>query len=214
MQRTPIFGLGLAALLIATGPAQAAMFDSTIDPTTAFSTLFIDDANVNGGGDSSTTTAIGPQRNLDIPTGMGPLNISFEGIGLNFRGGTSTSEETLTITIEYLGADGALGGGDDLVLGTETATLAFTSTNIYTAIFDNPITALIDGVEDRFRFTVTSTGNMRFKQWGAMDSPSGQNGIKVSAGGTVTVVPEPSTLLLLGMMTSLGSAAMMRKRLG
>ena len=191
-------------LALSVAPASAAMFVSGLDPTTSFTTVFLDDADMNGGFDTATSTSVSPQRNINIPTGQGPLNISFEGIGLNFRGSTSTAVETVSVTIEYLGANGAFGGGDDVVLGTETATMQFLTTQIYTAIFDNPITGLIDGVEDRFRFVISSTGNMRFKGYNAAGSPSGQNGLKISVGGTVTVVPEPGALSLAGLALTAG----------
>ena len=85
----------------------------------------------------------------------------------------------------------------------------------YAAVFDNPITGQIDGENNRFRIALESTGNMRFKSWNALQSPSGQNGLKLSVGGTAAlVVPEPGSLALVGLLLCGASAVAMRNRLG
>lgn len=195
--------LGIAMLAVAL-PAQAAMFVAGADPTTTFTNLLLDDVTSGGGFDTATQTSFNPARDLDIPTGQGDVDISITGIGLNFRSPTSTALETVTVTITYLGADGGTGGTDNVLLGSQSATLEFLGpVDEYSAVFDTPITGTIDGVEDRFLISISSTGNMRFKGFTAAQSPSGQNGLKVSVGGTATLVgavPEPSTALLLGSL--------------
>ncbi|QDT69331.1 hypothetical protein MalM25_22670 [Planctomycetes bacterium MalM25] len=208
MIRTTCFLL-LAAV---TAPVHAAMFVAGADPTTTFSDLLIDDVTMGSGQDTGTATTFTPARNLDVPTGMGPVDISITGIGLNPRGGTSTTEETVTVEITYFGADNNFGlAADNVVLGSRTATLQYLgAVDQYTAVFDTPITGQIDGVEDRFRIAISSTGNLRFKSWNAVQSPSGENGLKVSVGGTATLaIPEPTSMALLGL---LGLATTFKRR--
>ena len=64
-------------------------------------------------------------------------------------------------------------------------------------VFDTPMVATIDGVNDRFRFDLVSTGTMRLKGWSIAESPSGQFGPKLSVGGSF--VPEPASLSLLAV---------------
>ncbi|MEN1678135.1 MAG: PEP-CTERM sorting domain-containing protein [Planctomycetota bacterium] len=207
---SPLTLFAVAALVTATSSdAKGAMFQAGVDPTTAFTEIFIDDVTPTGGFDTGTATSFNPARDLDIPVGQGPVDIAFEGIGLNPRGGTATTEETVTITITYLGADNVFGGSDDVLLGSESASLQYLgAVDEYTAIFDNPITGEIDGLNDRFRIGIESTGNLRFKGFNAAGAPSGQNGLKISLGGTATVIPEPSAAALLG----LASLGLVRRR--
>lgn len=180
--------------------ASAATFVAGADPTTTFASLLIDDVTPGTGGDTATSTMFSPSRNLDVPTGSGPTEVTITGIGLNPRGGTSTNLETVSVEVVYLGADGAAGGTDNVSLGTETATLQYLgSVDQYTAVFDNPIVGITDGVEDRFRFFISSTGNMRFKTFNPMQAPSGQQGLKLSVGGSAAVIPEPTAITLVAL---------------
>lgn len=199
---TALLGVAVIGAVV---PAQAAMFVAGADPTTTFSDLLLDDVTAGTGQDSATVTSIAPGRNLDVPTGLGPVDISITGIGLNFRPPTSTTEETITVTVTYFGADNTFNTADDLLLGSETASMRFLGTvDQYSAVFDNPITGQIDGVEDRFRIAIGSTGSMRFKTWNTSQSPSGEGGLKLSVGGTATLaVPEPSSLIIASLFAVL-----------
>lgn len=204
MIRTACLALLLGAVA---APSDAAMFVGGADPTTTFSNLLIDDVTMGSGQDTGTNTVFNPARNLDIPTGLGPVDVSITGIALNPRGGTSINEETVTVEITYFGADNNFGlSGDNVVLGSRTATLQYLgAVDQYTAVFDTPITGQIDGVEDRFRIGISSTGNLRFKQWNTVQSPSGEGGLKVSVGGTATLaIPEPTTATLAVLLTLTG----------
>ncbi|MEM9752779.1 MAG: PEP-CTERM sorting domain-containing protein [Planctomycetota bacterium] len=203
--------LALASLVAASfgvaSTANAAMFVAGADPTTTFTNLLLDDVTPTGGFDTSTATSFNPTRALAITTGAGPQDITITGIGLNPRGGTSTNAETVTVTITYNGADGNFGTAtDNVVLGSQTATLQYAgAVTEYSVVFDTPITGTVDALNNRFAITIESTGNMRFKGFNAASAPSGQNGLKVSVGGTA--VPEPASLALLG----LGGLMMLRR---
>ncbi len=193
----------------------AAIFMAGADPTTVFApNLLLDEVTSTGGGDTNTVTSLAADRDLAIPTGLGPVDVSITGIGFNPRGGTSTNNETVTVSVRYLGADMTFNTADDVLLGSQSATLQFLGTIAeYTAVFDNPITGLIDGVENSFRFVISSTGNMRFKTIATGNNAN--SALKLSVGGTGTLaVPEPGSLLLAGLMACASGVAAMRMRLG
>ncbi len=201
--------IGLLALGATVKPADAAMFVEGADPTTTFASLLLDDVTPGTGQDSGTFAAFNLDRDLAVPTGAGPVEVTIDGIGLNPRGGTSTTEETVDVIVTYLGADLTFGGADDVLLGTQSATLQFGGVNEYTAVFDTPLTAVLDGLANRFRVRLESTGLMRFKNWNVGQSPSGQEGPKLSVGGSASVVPEPTSLALLAAVAGLAG---MRRR--
>lgn len=205
-------GAALCCLLQSESTQATSMFVAGADPTTTFSNLLLDDVTPGTGQDTSTSMMFSPSRNLDVPTGSGPTEITITGIGLNPRGGTATTEETVTVEVVYLGADASAAGTDNVSLGTRTATLQYLgAVDEYTAVFDTPIVGMTDGVEDRFRFFIGSTGNMRFKTWNTTQSPSGEGGLKLSVGGSAVVVPEP-TAVALGAIALLGIAVKRRHR--
>lgn len=206
--KTLVAGFAAVGLVGVGTSAHSAAFVAGADPTTTFDNLLLDDART-GGGDTSTQTSFGPSRYLDFETGNGPLDITINGIGFTPRGGTSTVEETITVTVTYFGADDNFGAtADNLVLGSQTATLQYGgSVATYSVIFDDPITGTIDGENNRFQFLIQSTGNLRLKSTNATTpSVSGQTGLWLSVGGTA--VPEPGSLALLG----LGSLLIVRRR--
>lgn len=217
MKRFNSFSLAVACCaaaltLMELNVASGAMFVEGADPTTTFANLLLDDVTAGTGGDTATSTSFSPSRNLAVPTGSGDTVVTITGIGLNPRGGTATTEETVTVEVVYLGADASAGGTDNVSLGTETATLEYLgSVDQYSAVFDNPIVGVTDGVEDRFRFFISSTGNLRFKTFNAGQAPSGEGGLKLSVGGTAVVVPEPNTIAL-ATLSLIGALLSKRRR--
>ena len=125
--------------------------------------FFIDEA-VIGGGDT-TTASINLDRDLgSFFRGREGSEVMMTGLGwASSAGGTTATEVTATIT--YLGADGVAGGGDDVVLGSQTDALVFAGAGEYRWRFDTPVLATIDGSNSMFRirFETNGSGVIRFK---------------------------------------------------
>ncbi|MCA9234416.1 MAG: autotransporter-associated beta strand repeat-containing protein [Planctomycetales bacterium] len=160
--------------------------------------LLFDEART-GGGDTAAAAAFSPARILDgvsgvnnnWATGLSPGlagAVTFTGLGFPLRGGTTAT--TMDLTISYLGADGVLGGIDDVVVGTVSNELSFSVTSEYVWEFDTPLSFDWDGLATNFRFEISGSdgaGNpldLRFKSRPVGESPSGQGGIPLSVGGS------------------------------
>lgn len=157
--------------------------------------FFIDDAST--GGNDATGFTFNLDRNWTLITpfniGDGGTLLTIIGLGFALPSANNTDGNIFTATITYLGADETFGGGDDVLLGSASGTLNFSSgAGEYSWLFDTPITGTIDGVGDMFRVTITAPSSMRLKT-----VTTGAAGIKLSvAGSSVAVVPEPSALSL------------------
>lgn len=173
--------------------------------------LLVDDA-ATGGSDSTTNepATLNLGRNFDFdsdgtitdnPPGPGTITIT----GFAFAtsaSATANDADTLTITVTYLGGDEVFGGGDDVVLGSESVGYSHTGAGEYYVNFDSPFGAAIDGAGDRFRVSVTptntgGTGSVRIKTGPLAFETS--NGAKISVSGTFVPVPEPASLALVGL---------------
>ena len=188
--------------------------DMSADAGDASGLLF--DETRAGGGDTSAAAAFSPSRFLQansgandnwasgLPNGQAGV-VTFTGLGFALRGGTTAT--MMSVNIIYLGADGAVGGGDDETVGAVSDSLVFGSTSEYAWRFADPLQFNWDGMNNRFRFELSGDdGNLRFKQRPANESPSGQGGLTLSVGGSFapTVIPEPSSILVVGMVSAAG----------
>ena len=93
-------------------------------------TFFVDDATLGG----SDTDINQPRPPLSVrlfdgllSPNQGPTRVTLTGFGF----ATHTSEaandaSTMTVTFTYLGADAAVGGGDDVIIGSATGNFIFT----------------------------------------------------------------------------------------
>ncbi|MEM8944446.1 MAG: hypothetical protein AAGD11_04620 [Planctomycetota bacterium] len=176
--------------------------------------LLFDEART-GAVDTAAATNFNPSRSLDgvagtndnwatgLSTGTAGT-VTFTGLGLVLRGGTTASQ--IDLNIVYLGNNGNFGGGDDELVGTVSESLSFSSTAEYVWKFDTPLTFNFDGTEteNNFRFELSTggTGNLRFKSRPVNESPSGQGGLPLSVGGSFApvAVPEPSSFAFLTMV--------------
>jgi hypothetical protein len=138
--------------------------------------FFIDDAAT--GGDDTTAELIDFDRDLGpLTRGESGSEIIFPGIGwASSSAGTTATQATITIT--YLGADGIVGGGDDLLFGSRTDLLSYAGAGEYFWLFSTPLSAMIDSANSIFRITVSTngTGTIRFK--------GDEGNVKLSVAGT------------------------------
>ena len=156
--------------------------------------LLFDEART-GGGDTAAQGSFNPSRFLEPNPGANSNwadgltigeggEIEIAGLGFALRGGTTATIATVTVT--YLGADGAVGGDDDEIVGIRTDDLVYTEVAEYAWKFTDPMIFDWDGMNNRFRFSMTGIdGNLRFKQRAVNESPSGQGGITMSVAGNM-----------------------------
>ena len=176
--------------------------------TTALGPNFFFDLASTGGGDTNASPTAAFNRDLGaLNVGAGGASVSITGFGFAAGAGVITATQ-VSMTITYLGANGAVGGGDDVLIGTVTDAITGSGSGTeYVWAFDSPMVALIDGANSVFRFQMTtnSTGNLRFKTTSGTDISAA----KFSVAGTSTaVVPEPAAAALLG----LGALGAFRRR--
>ena len=155
--------------------------------------LLFDEART-GGGDTATQNAFSPARFLVANEGthnnwssgltIGEAGtITIDGMGFALRGGTTAT--IVTITVIYLGEDGAVGTADDEIVGVATDDLNYSVVAEYAWRFTTPMTFDWDGLNNRFRFEMTGIdGTLRFKQRPMNESPSGQGGLTLSVAGS------------------------------
>ncbi|MFK7910750.1 MAG: sulfatase-like hydrolase/transferase [Akkermansiaceae bacterium] len=185
----------MKALLLAVGLVAGVPLASATTiieaPTSTLGTNFLINAAATGGSDldsSGSPEALNLSRNLGPFTpGSGGTDISITGLAFGMPGAGNTNGNVITATITYLGADGVFGGGDDVVLGSVSDTLQFTTgAGVYSWAFDTPIAGTIDGVNSQFRIRLESdtalnggnSNNIRLKSTG------GGAGAKLSVAGT------------------------------
>ncbi len=175
--------------------------DGIVDDNDAGGLLF-DEART-GGGDTAAQGSFNPSRFLEpnagsndnwadgLVPGTGGM-ITITGLGLPFRGGTTAT--IVTVTVTYLGADGMVNTNDDEIVGIATDDLNYSVVGEYAWQFTTPMEFDWDGLNNRFRFAITGIdGNVRFKSRPVNESPSGQGGIPMSVGGSMD-----SDMVLLG----------------
>ena len=156
--------------------------------------LLFDEART-GGGDTATQNSFTPSRFLEPNAGTNsnwaaglvpgaPATITVDGMGFALRGGTTAT--IMSVTVIYLGADGAVGTADDEIVGIATDDLNYSSVNEYAWRFSAPMKFEWDGLNNRFRFEMTGIdGALRFKQRPTNESPSGQGGLTISVAGSM-----------------------------
>jgi hypothetical protein len=179
--------------LLAHGPPARAATIGQGDATTALGpAFFVDDASA-GGSDATVTqpTVASYTRSFAglLNINQGPTRVVLTGFG--FASSSSTANNTattLTVTFTYLGADEAVGGGDDVAIGSATGTYLHTEAGEYVFAFATPLTADLDITGTRFRIQVapasdTGNGKVLFKT-GALTYES-SNGPKFSVAGIV-----------------------------
>ena len=195
--------------------AMAAVIQSGLATTDSVlgADYLLDDAST-GGADVTTNepSVLLARRPLALEIGSTGSEVTITGIGWASSVNTTANDaDTVEVTITYLGLDGVGGGGDDVDLGTVTDAYATHSAAGEVAwLFDTPIVATVDGLNNQFRLRIVPTnaagnGSLRFKS--AVGADSGIDGPKLSIAGTSQAIPEPTSLVLVAL-----SGLLLRRR--
>ena len=154
-------GISIASVPVGLQAAGFVQGDATANLT---GIKFIDDA-ATGGGDvtvnDNTSPALYGPLDFDLngdgvvsPAGV-PVEVNFSGFAFATSATAEANDATeLTISFTYLGADG-VGGGDDVFIGQETVDYSHLGSGEYYVNFTGPISGVIDGLNTKFRITVT-----------------------------------------------------------
>ena len=210
-----VFSCSIAAAFAA-APAGAAVITAG-DESNLSNTIFYDDTVVSGGTNQVNEGA--PEQGglyaLDLDGDGDPNSavsagtVSFTGFAYTREddagGATRNSATSITLSFTYLGADGAIGGGDDV----STAPVDLEApgggriSELYVN-FDEAVSLAYDGQNNVFTYTTTvndtdgTAGNEAFSTrlngGGGVD---GNNSNRVAFSGTFTPVPEPGSAALL-----------------
>ncbi len=178
--------------------------------------LFLDAATTGGGDTNNATGVQSTIRTLDLNGTAGAPGVagSVSVQGFAFATGnnlTAPAAAELTFTFTYLGLDGAVGGMDDVVIGTTEPVVfndglgnaqGFEGAGRYYVNFETVPTAMIDGLNENFLVSILpANGSIRFKTTGSGAQPL--LNAKFSVSGTFAAVPEPSGMLILGVLGSI-----------
>ena len=184
MRQPPWRVMVAAALAAGTGMACGASVQQA-DVTSTLGPSFLLDAAATGGSDYTVNEPATGNFNRDLGVlnvGAGGSRVTITGIGWGTSSSaTANDADTATVTVTYLGADGVFGGGDDVVMGTESASWAHVGAGEYAWALDTPMEAVVDGAGSMFRIAIQpgnagGTGSLRFKTTG------GGGGAKISVG--------------------------------
>jgi hypothetical protein len=156
-------------------------------------TFFVDDAVTGGTDVTINQPASGSYvRSFAglLTANQGTTEVRITGLGFATSTSAASNDATsLTVSITYLGADGAVGGGDDFVMGSATGAYVYASSGEYACVFDSPIIATLNITALKFQITVAPTnaggnGSVLFKVGSIpFDSTTGP---KLSVAGTVS----------------------------
>ncbi len=203
----------LATLLLAlAAPAtlRAATIQAGNVTTTLGPTFFLDDAS-NGGGDADISQSGAAYIRFFtglLTSNQGPTRVTLTGFG--FAAHTSTTSNnatTIAVTVTYLGADQAVGGGDDVVIGTAAGTYNFTGGGEYVFAFDTPLVADLTITGTSFRIQIapsnaSGTGSLKLKT-----PATGNYQPKLSVAGVVAPVINPERFNLAKFQTVTASSS-------
>jgi hypothetical protein len=193
MKRTIVAPLVLFACCTA---SHAANLAAVVTEGDTIGTTYLFDGNASiGGGDHDSPNGPPENTNFDrtwtlAAPGAGGVDLSITGLAFGLPPSNNTNGNVIKVTITYLGADGVVGGPDDVELGTRNLTLVLGGASRYEGLFDTPITGNVDGVRSVFRVRLESleadnggsTYNMRFKT----TSGTAASAVKIDIAGAAT----------------------------
>ena len=162
-------------------------------------TFFLDEAT-NGGVDTdlhqpNAAVLLRSFSGLLTPN-QGPTRVVLTGFGFALHTSATANDATsVAVGFTYLGADEAVGGSDDVVIGTTTGSLNFTGGGEYVFAFDTPLAASLDVTGTRFRMTITpsngsANGSLKIKSQTTTFAPF------VSVAGVATPLINPGRINL------------------
>lgn len=190
----------LLALLIAVGCAATAEATPVIaGPISDLGTSFLFNNASTGGGDTNAATTYTLDRALTLNVGPGGSLVTITGLGFAMPGSAAApTVNDIVATITYLGANGVFGGGDDVVIGTDSnLDLTYGVAGTYRGILDSPFSATINGLGSMFRISLVAPSTMRFKTTIAGNTLV--SNMKISIAGTSVAIPEPGAFLFGGL---------------
>ncbi len=175
------------------GQANGATFVKADVTTLLGPTFFVDDASI--GGTDATVNQPGTGSYLRtfgalLSSNQGPTEIRITGFGFATSTSAANNDATiLTVSFTYLGADGAVGGGDDVFVGSATGSYVYDSSGEYACVFDAPLVTNLNITALRFQVSVApanpgGNGSVLFKV-GNIPYDSITNA-KLSVAGTVS----------------------------
>ena len=189
---------GLIVLFAWFGSNVSAATISVGNVTTALGPTFYIDEAITGGADVSIVQPAVPSY-LRAFAGLltrnqGPTKVTLTGFGFAANpDSASNTATTIAVTFTYLGADEAVGGGDDVVIGTTTGTYNFptlTTGSEFVFKFDAPLVANLTITGTMFRIQVapsnaTNNGSLKWKSLITGGDP------KMSVAGFITPLIDP-----------------------
>ena len=205
-----ILSLG-ASLLALAAPAKLVAANIVEGDVTSVlgPTFFVDDTTL-GGTDTdinhgATASFVRLFNGLLTPN-QGPTRVTLTGFGFATHTSTTANDATtVAVTFTYLGADGIIGGGNDVSIGTATGTFIFSGGKEYVFAFDTPLTADLTITGTRFRIQVApiKTGTIDVPtdialklKTGALASEPSVTSAKLSVAGVATSLINPQRVNL------------------
>ncbi len=134
------FLFAILPLVLAFGQAHGASLIKADVSTLLGPTFHVDDAAPGGGDIVTNQPAVGSfTRSFagQLTANQGSTEVRITGVGFaTSTAAVSNDATSITFGFNYLGADGLVGGGDDVAMGTVTAAYAFASNGEYCCLFD------------------------------------------------------------------------------
>jgi Glycosyl hydrolase catalytic core/Ricin-type beta-trefoil lectin domain-like len=183
----------LILILMLSGHAHAAAFVKADVTTLLGPAFFVDDA-APGGSDAlvnqpNTGTYTRNFAGL-LTANQGTTTVSITGLGFATSTAVSSNDATsVIVSFTYLGSDGAVGGGDDVVIGSTNVGFNYISAGEYACVFDTPLKATLNITATNFQIAVTPSnvsglGSINFKTGTLAYETS--TGARLSVSGTVS----------------------------
>ena len=188
--------LAVSLIALAAPPSLRAAIIQAGDVTNLLGPTFFLDEATNGGVDTDINqpgvAVLHRSFNGLLAPNQGPTRVVLTGFGLALHTSATANDATsVAVAFTYLGADEAVGGSDDVVIGTATGNLNFTGGGEYVFAFDSPLTANLNITGTRFRITTTpsnatSNGSLKIKSL----SPSYAPYVSVAGVASATINPQ------------------------